>query len=187
MKNRITKLAVLLITVIFCVGTVAAQKNVTKKAKKPANLVAVKIWPKDFFPDFPKVKFGMSFVAAKALLEKSGLHPGGLRGNTNELAWDGKFAGLSGRATMFFKPKTGAWEIAVIAYDFDNPQEKQKETYAKWLKKIEAKHGPASEKEDNDIAISNVWKFKDGFGLELRMPKDIESPVVDIHWVKLGK
>jgi hypothetical protein len=179
-----TRLTVLLLSVVFCVSTAVAQKTAVPKTKKPQMPAAVKIWPKDFFPDFPKVTFGMSFADAKALLEKMGIQPGLLRGNENELAWDGKFAGLSGRATMFFKPATGAWEIAVIAYDLDKPQEKQKETYAKWLKKIEAKHGAATEKDDSSFAISNVWKFKDGIGIELRMPKDIESPVVDIHWVK---
>jgi hypothetical protein len=57
--------------------------------------------------------------------------------------------------------------------------------YDRYLKKLLAKHGKPSEVHDDEIAISNVWRLKNGMTIELRSPKDINSPVVDIHWVKL--
>ena len=62
--------------------------------------------------------------------------------------------------------------------------EKQKEIFDKFTAKIELRHGPPTEKHDDEFAVSHVWRFKGNLALEVRSPKDVNSPVVDIHWVK---
>jgi hypothetical protein len=137
--------------------------------------------PADFFPGFPKVEMGMKFAAVKAAIEKTRTTPGGFRKDKAELVWDGTFDGVLGRGTVLLKPRTGVWEIAVVLWAMDD----RAAIYDRYLKKIKARHGKPSEIHDDEIAVSNVWRLKNGMAIELRSPKDINSPVVDIHWVKL--
>jgi hypothetical protein len=90
-----------------------------------------------------------------------------------------KFNDLNGLGTALFKEGVGVYEIAVIVYAMD----KQQVLFASWQKELTARHGAPKEDDDN-IATSDVWKFKDGFVIELRLIKDKNSPVVDIHWLK---
>jgi hypothetical protein len=138
------------------------------------------IQPSDVFKDFPELRWGMSFEDAGKAIEKTGAHPVGRRGAKTELAWDGTFDGMSGRATVLFKEGSGAYEIAVIVHAFD----KRKEVFERWVKLIVERHGAAKEAQDNSIDASRVWRLKDGVALELRLIKDDDSPVIDIHWVK---
>lgn len=103
-----------------------------------------------------------------------------MRDAQTELAWDGTFNGLNGRGTVLFKEGAGVYEIAVVVH----AMEKRKEVFAQWTRKIIAKHGAAKEEEDNSIHTSKLWRLKNGFVIELRLIKDVDSPVVDIHWVK---
>lgn len=136
--------------------------------------------PSDLFDDFPQISWGMSFEEAKRALEKAGARPGGFGRSRRELAWDGTFAGLSGRATVLFKEGAGAYEVAVIVH----AMEKRREVFEQWAKKITERLGAAKEGEDNSIDTSKLWRLKGGVVLELRLIKDDDSPVVDIHWVK---
>jgi hypothetical protein len=136
--------------------------------------------PSDIFRDFPEIRLGMSFQDAKKAIEKTGAHPVGFRKAQTELAWDGTFGGMSGRGTVLFKEGSGAYEIAVIVHALD----KRKEVFGRWLKIIVERHGAAKEEQDTSIDTSKVWRLKNGVALELRLIKDDDSPVVDIHWVK---
>lgn len=62
------------------------------------------VHPADVFGNFAAVRFSMTFAAARATLEKSGLHPASLRSLETELAWDGTFDGSAGRGILLLKP-----------------------------------------------------------------------------------
>lgn len=135
--------------------------------------------PADFFPGFPKVAMGMQHGPAKAAIEKTRSGEYGFRASKTEMVWNGTFDGVSGRATLLLKPRTGVWEIAVVLFAMDD----RAALYDRYLKKLIATHGKPSETHDDAIAISNVWRLDKGLAIELRSPKDVNSPVVDIHWV----
>ncbi len=126
----------------------------------------------DVFTDFPKVRMGMSFTAARAVLVKRGLQSVTFKGSTEELAWDSTFGGIQGRATMLFKPRTGAWEIAVVLFAIDD----QMALTQRLIKQVEARHGPAGEVDDDEMAVSHVWRFGKDLALEIRRPKDVNQP-----------
>jgi len=64
------------------------------------------------------------------------------------------------------------------------PDAKHREVFESWLKKLVEKQGAATEEQDNSVALSKVWRLKNGFVVELRSVKDEQSPIVDVHWVK---
>lgn len=138
------------------------------------------IEPADLFRDFPAVKFGMSFADAKKILNEKNLRPVGFRDSQAELAWDGKFNQMSGRGTVLFKEGGGIYEIAVGIY----AMEKRRQVFESLKRKIIARHGATKEIVDETDGISYVWRLKNGFIIELRQLKDINNPVVDVHWVK---
>ena len=137
------------------------------------------IQPSDFFNNFPALKFGMSFADAKKAVAATGAVPMGSEQKGTELTWDGKFSDMNGRATLLFKEGVGLWEIAVVVTAMD----KRHEVFETWTKKITDKVGTPAHAESMDH-IENKWDLKDMVELELRLIKDDESPVVDIHWVK---
>lgn len=137
------------------------------------------IQPSDFFVAFPDLRFGMSFPEAKKLIEKTGASPVAFGSSQSELTWDAAFNKMNGRATVFFKDAEGLSEIAVLVYAMD----KRRELFEEWSKKILEKQGAPTES-DTSQATSRLWKLKTGFTIELRLIKDENSPVVDIHWVK---
>lgn len=135
--------------------------------------------PRDFFDNFPEVKLRMSFQDARTAIERGGNHPVGFRDGKSELAWDGTFGGINGRATVLFKEGTGAHEIAVIVYAMD----KRKDVFNAWEKRLVNHHGAPKETQENRAHVSDVWRFSNGVVIELRLLKDDDNPVVDIHWV----
>lgn len=138
--------------------------------------------PSDLFEDFPAIKWGMSFPEVKKAIEKTGAHPvRASKDDERELVWLSTFNGMDGRARVYFREGAGAIDVVVGVYAYD----KQKEVFESWLKKLTDKHGAAKETSDNSIYISHVWRLKNGFVIELRSLKDTDSPVVDIHWVKV--
>lgn len=138
--------------------------------------------PADLFKDFPEIKWGMSFKDVKSAIEKSGAHPvRATKDDETQLVWTNTFNGLEGRARVYFKEGEGAIDVVVGVYAYD----KQKDVFESWLKKLVEKHGASKEISDNSISLSHVWRLKNGFVIELRSLKDPESPVVDIHWVKV--
>lgn len=136
--------------------------------------------PSDLFTDFPEVRLGMSFPGAKKALEKSGAHPVAFRNVETELAWEGTFDDMNGRGTILFKADTEAYELGVVVYAMD----KRGEVFEQWLKTISERHGAPTGEEDNSPASSKLWKLKNRVAIELRLLKDEDSPVVDIHWAK---
>jgi hypothetical protein len=138
--------------------------------------------PADLFKEFPPIKWGMSFQEVKKAIEKTGARPvRASKADECELVWMSVFNGMEGRARVYFKEGAGAIDVVVGVYAY----EKQKEVFESWLKKLNEKHGAAQETLDNEIYISHVWRLKNGFVIELRSLKDPNSPVVDIHWVKV--
>jgi hypothetical protein len=138
--------------------------------------------PSDLFKDFPEIKWGMSFKDVKSAIEKTGARPvRATKDDETQLVWTNTFNGLEGRARVYFKEGAGAIDVVVGVYAY----EKQKEVFDAWLKKLNEKHGASKEISDNSISLSHVWRLKNGFVIELRSLKDPESPVVDIHWVKV--
>ena len=138
--------------------------------------------PSDLFKDFPEIKWGMSFQDVKRAIEKTGARPvRATKDDETQLVWVGTFNGMEGRARVYFEAGKGAIDVVVGVYAYD----KQKEVFEAWLKKLNEKHGAAQETTDNSISISHVWRLKNGFVIELRSLKDINSPVVDVHWVKV--
>jgi hypothetical protein len=159
---------------------VASRASVVTKSSASSADEDRMLEPSDLFRDFPEIKLGMSFPDARQAIEKTGAHPVAFRNAKTELAWDGTFDGVSGRATVLFKEAAGAYEIAVIAHASDE----RGEVFARWLKLIVEKHGAPKEDQDTSVDTSKVWRLKDGVALELRLIKDDDSPVIDIHWVK---
>lgn len=153
----------------------AAQKNPTADQAPMAQ-------PSDFVTDFPEIKWEMNFAEVKKAIEKAGAHPIGYKKAQTELAWDATYSGMTSRGTVLFKEDDGAmWEIAIIVYAMD----KRQELFRAWEKKLVDKHGPPKEVQDTGIDTSKVWRLKNGFAIELRLLKDDNSPVIDLHWVKL--
>jgi hypothetical protein len=136
--------------------------------------------PADLFQDFPEINWDMSWAETYMAIEKMGFNPIAFKKTQTELAWNGKFGGMDGRGTVLFKENGRMYEIAVIIYALD----KRKEMFEQLKMKIEKKHGAAKEGQDTSIATSKVWKLKNGYIIELRLIKDDDSPVIDIHWVK---
>ena len=159
----------------------AAQSPGAAGSTKPSGDESPMLQPSDFFRDFPELKWGMSFQDAKRAIEKTGARPvRAFKDDETELVWTATFEGMSGRARIHFKEGGGADDIAVGVYAY----EKQRDVFEAWLKKLTARHGAAKEGSDNSILVSKVWRLKNGFVIELRSLKDVNSPVVDIHWVK---
>lgn len=177
-RRDITKVLGCLILVFSILLIVAASRRDSVDLRSSYPSQDQMLQPSDLFSDFPDIKWTMSLPEVKKAIEKKGGHPGLDRSET-ELAWDGKFDGMNGRATILFKPDTGLYEIAVIVYAME-----KKAVFEHWQEKLAEKHGPATEQSDTSVDTSNVWKLKNGLIIELRQLKDIDSPVVDIHWVK---
>ena len=143
---------------------------------------ATMLQPAELFKDFPEIKWGMSFQDVKRAIEKTGARPvRATKDDETQLVWTNTFNGMEGRARVYFEKDKGAIDVVVGVYAYD----KQKEVFESWLKKLNEKHGAAQETTDNSISISHVWRLKNGFVIELRSLKDTNSPVVDIHWVKV--
>jgi hypothetical protein len=121
----------------------------------------------------------MSVADAKKAVQATGAQPVNTDKTQTELTWDGKFNELNGRATLLFKPDFGLWEIAIVVY----AMEKRRDVFSQWSNKIVEKHGPTTES-DTTNATSRLWRLKDNVVLELRLIKDDNSPVIDIHWAK---
>jgi hypothetical protein len=137
--------------------------------------------PSDLFKDFPEIKWGMSFLDVKRAIEKTGARAvRATKDDETQLVWTSTFNGLEGRARVYFKEGAGAIDVVVGVYAYD----KQKAIFDEWLKKLNEKHGASKEITDNSISLSHVWRLKNGFVIELRSLKDVNSPVVDVHWVK---
>lgn len=138
--------------------------------------------PSDFFRDFPAVGWGMSFEDARRAIEKAGARPvRARRRDVSELVWTGKFEGMDGRARVHFGERGSLYDVAVGVYAF----ERRGEVFDAWLRRLTGRHGKPAEESDDEISTSKVWRLRNGFVIELRSLKDPNSPVVDIHWVKL--
>lgn len=138
--------------------------------------------PSDLFPAFPAVAWGMSFEDARRAIEKAGARPvRAHRSDASELVWTGKFDGMDGRARVHFREGGGLDDVVVGVYAF----ERRGEVFESWLRRLTERHGKPAEESDNEISTSKVWRLKNGFVIELRSLKDPNSPVVDVHWVKL--
>jgi hypothetical protein len=158
------------------VGQASGPSSVTKLAAEEVEMLQ----PSDLFPDFPGLRWEMSLQEAKETVEKAGAHPIVSGGAERRLTWDGKFGGMDGRATILFKKDSGIYEIAVLVYALD----KRQEVFAQMSRKIGNRHGETKEVSDTSIDTSKVWRLKNGFTIELRLIKDDDSPVVDVHWVR---
>jgi hypothetical protein len=137
------------------------------------------VQPSELFSNFPALKFGMTFAEAKKAVAATGALPMGNDTRQTEMTWDGKFSDMNGRATLLFKEGAGLWEIAVVVTAMD----KRREVFDAWTRKVSDKVGTPAHAESMDH-IENKWDLKDMVELEIRLIKDDESPVVDIHWVK---
>ena len=179
---KLAGLLPLLLCLSIAAGTTATPGGQSSNAGTKAEAGEVKmLQPSDFFRDFPAVGWGMSFDDARRAIEKAGARPARARKtDASELVWTGKFEGMDGRARVHFEGG-GLDDVAVGVYAF----ERRGEVFESWLRKLTERHGKASEESDNEVGTSKVWRLKNGFVIELRSLKDPNSPVVDIHWVKL--
>ena len=181
------KISILIVILVCCscnsnaMAVVAGQKVSAGGEAKTSGEEVRMIQPSEVFRDFPDIKWEMSFQDVKKAIEKAGANPVSLSGSKTEIAWDGTFNGIAGRGTVLFREDGSMFEIAVITYAL----EKRKDVYEAFLKKLEERHGATKETSDDSVATSNVWRLKNGFAIEVRVLKDENSPVVDIHWVKL--
>lgn len=135
------------------------------------------IQPADFFPDFPKLKFGMRVADAKKEVEVTGTRAASPV-NT-QVVWTGLFDKMDGRATAVFNDDGALFQIAVVVY----AMEKRAEVFEAWSNRIVEKHGKVTSESVTEDVTSRLWNL-DGVLLELRLIKDANSPVVDIRWVK---
>jgi hypothetical protein len=176
-----------LLTLLLCLSvvvraTAAHGQSPAATATKTGDAEVKMIEPSDLFRGFPAVAWGMSFADARRAIEKAGARP--VRAHerdVSELVWTGKFEGMDGRARVHFKEGGGLDDVAVGVYAF----ERRGEVFDAWLRRLTGRHGKAAEESDNETYTSKVWRLGDGFVIELRSLKDPNSPVVDIHWVKL--
>jgi hypothetical protein len=135
------------------------------------------IQPADFFPDFPKLKFGMSVAETRKAVEATGARAASPV-NT-QVVWEAVFDKMTGRATAVFTEEKGLFQIAVVVY----AMEKRNEVFEQWSRRIIEKHGKVTSESITEDVTSRLWDI-DGVLLELRLIKDVNSPVIDIRWVK---
>lgn len=175
-----------LLPLIFVVADAAA----ARAAQQPSPGAAAKsdsgevkmLEPSDFFRDFPAVSWGMSFDDARRAIEQAGARPvRAHKADVSELVWTAKFEGMDGRARVHFGERGSLYDVAVGVYAFG----RRGEVFDAWLRRLTERHGKPSEESDNEVSTSKVWRLRNGFVVELRSLKDPNSPVVDIHWVKL--
>jgi hypothetical protein len=171
----------LVFIVCFACAFQAANAIAIQQSSKLAVDDEPMLQPSDLFKDFPEIKWGMSFQDVKRAIEKTGARAvRATKDDETQLVWVSTFNGMDGRARVYFE-KGAAIDVVVGVYAYD----KQKAVFDEWLKKLNEKHGASKEVSDDTISISHVWRLKNGFVIELRSLKDTESPVVDIHWVKV--
>lgn len=135
------------------------------------------IQPSDFFPDFPKLKFGMTVAEVKKAVEVTGTRV--VSPVNTQVVWQGQFDKMEGRATAVFNDDGALFQIAVVVY----AMEKRAEVFESWSKRIVEKHGKVTKESVTEDVTSRLWNL-DGVMLELRLIKDVNSPVIDIRWVK---
>ncbi len=135
------------------------------------------IQPADFFPDFPKLKFGMKSAEAKKAVEATGVRAASPV--STQVVWNGVFDKIDGRATLIFNDDGALFQIAVVVY----AMEKRAEVFEAWSRRIVEKHGKVTSESVTEDVTSRLWNI-DGVLLELRLIKDVNSPVIDIRWVK---
>ena len=182
MRLRRTLAVPVMLLVCACAARPAAvvgQTTGAGGAARPAGGGVEMIRPAELFADFPGVRLGMSLREARAAVEKAGARTVVSKDGT-QMTWDGKFGGMDGRATVLFRKGSGVWEMAVLVYAFDRRQE----LFAQMSRRIGDRHGDAKEVSDTSADTSKVWRLKGGVVIELRLVKDDDSPVIDVHWVK---
>lgn len=161
------------------VGVSSSTKATAKEEKKATAEEEKMVEPPDLTTGFLDVKWGMSYRDAKTVIEKSGNRPIGFKGVETELAWNGTFNGMEGRATLIFREGGGLTQMAVLVNAFD----KQKDVFEAWSRKLVERHGDAKE-EETGYAAERLWRLKNGFVIQLRSMKESQSGVVVAHWVK---
>ncbi len=176
--RRMLALSMMLL-VCSCTAALVGQTPGGGGAGKQAGGEAEVIRPGELFAGFPGLRLGMSLQEARAEAEKAGVRPV-VSGDGARMTWDGKFGGMDGRATALFKKGDGLWEMAVLVYAF----EKRQEVFAQLSGRIADRHGDAKEVSETSVDTSKVWRPKGGVVVELRLVKDDDSPVIDVHWVK---
>lgn len=183
LKLKSAGLLTLLLSLFVNAGAAIAREGQSPGAAAKSESDEVKMLePSDFFRDFPAVSWGMSFADARRAIEKAGARP--VRAHerdVSELVWTGKFEGMDGRARVYFGERGSLHDVVVGVYAF----ERRAEVFDAWLRRLTERHGKPAEESDNEVSTSKVWRLKNGFVIELRALKDPNSPVVDIHWVKL--
>lgn len=132
--------------------------------------------PSELFSEFPAVTFEMDLATAKKVVAASGAHP---VSRNNELAWDGTFSKLFGRATLLFREDGKMFEMAVIVQAVG----KRQEVYNRILQKITERHGDPDQSVEDSVSSSKLWKLSEGIILELRVLKEESHPAIDVHWV----
>ena len=156
------------------------QESGASSPSKQAGDEAKMLGPSDIFADFPALEWGMKIREVADAVKKAGANPLVSKSDKSQLTWDGKFGGMDGRATIIFDNGSGVRQIALIVYALD----RQREVFEQFSRKIGDRHGDSKEVSDTSVDTSKVWRLKDGFVIELRLIKDDDSPVIDVHWVK---
>lgn len=182
LELKLVCLFTLLPFIFAAAGAAVARDNQSPAVAKPDADEVKMLQPSDFFRDFPAVGWGMSFEDAKRAIEKTGARPVRVRlTDVSELVWTGKFEGMDGRARVHFGERGSLHDVVVGVYAF----ERRGQVFDAWLRRLTERHGKPSEESDNEVSTSKVWRLRNGFVIELRSLKDPNSPVVDIHWVKV--
>jgi hypothetical protein len=157
---------------ILLIATVAVVPAIESSTGQNDNVA----YPSDLIAKFPDVKWGMSYQNAKAAITKTGASPGGF--SNTELAWDGSFNGVQGRATVLLKDDK-VNQISVLLY----AGAKRAEIYNDLLRQATAKYGKVSQEVKSSDSMSDLWKPSSDITFELRNVTDPDSPVVVIQWV----
>ncbi|HZS49185.1 MAG TPA: hypothetical protein VFC63_29220 [Blastocatellia bacterium] len=132
--------------------------------------------PSDVIKDFPALKWEMGFKDVVAVITKSGASPATF--NNNEIAWDGKFSGTAGRATVRTN-ESGISQMGVLLYC----AEKQDKVFADLQRALSEKYGDIASESDTSLDLSKLWKPGKQIVVELRKVKDPDSPVITLQWV----
>lgn len=154
-----------------------------RTAQAPAAPISVAgspvVLPSELFAGFPAVRHRQSFAAARTAIERSGAVPATSGDRATELAWDGRFAGHEGRATLLFAPGSGLRQITVL---LQAPVVGQ--TLLERLEaQIVARQGAAEHQDRSALDRSLSWRPRAGVQVSLRQTFSRKAPVVVLSWI----
>ncbi|MCP9848610.1 hypothetical protein [Cyanobium sp. Morenito 9A2] len=134
--------------------------------------------PNALFAGFPAVSFGLPFAAARLAIERNGARPASFGADTIELAWDGRFAGHDGRATLLFAPGYGLRPISLL---LQAPRGGDR-WFERFGAQIAARQGAADQRILSSLDRTLTWPARAGVVVSLRQTLPAPQTLV-LSWI----